>query len=27
VLRWCVMPMRAGEEIPSLGAWAEHEFA
>lgn len=26
VLRWCVMPSTAGEEIPSLGAWAEHEF-
>lgn len=26
VLRWCVMPARAREEIPSLGAWAEHEF-
>jgi hypothetical protein len=27
VLRWCVMPARVGEDIPSLGAWAEHEFA
>jgi hypothetical protein len=26
VLRWCVMPVRAGEDVPSLGAWAEHEF-
>jgi hypothetical protein len=26
VLRWCVMPTRLGEAIPSLGAWAEHEF-
>jgi hypothetical protein len=26
ILRWCVMPSRPGEEIPSLGAWAEHEF-
>jgi hypothetical protein len=26
VLRWCVMPSAHGEEIPSLGAWAEHEF-
>jgi hypothetical protein len=27
VLRWCVMPTRVGEQIPSLGEWAEHEFA
>ncbi|MET0342906.1 MAG: hypothetical protein ABW252_18010 [Polyangiales bacterium] len=27
VLRWCVMPMGRGETIPSLGAWAEHEFS
>lgn len=27
VLRWCMMPRAAAEEIPSLGAWAEHEFA
>jgi hypothetical protein len=27
VLRWCVMPVRAREDVPSLGAWAEHEFA
>jgi hypothetical protein len=27
VLRWCVMPQRAGEDVPTLGAWAEHEFA
>ncbi|HEX5659511.1 MAG TPA: hypothetical protein VFX59_20085, partial [Polyangiales bacterium] len=26
VLRWCVMPTVLGEEIPTLGAWAEHEF-
>jgi hypothetical protein len=26
VLRWCIMPARVGEDIPSLGAWAEHEF-
>jgi hypothetical protein len=26
VLRWCVMPTALGEDIPSLGAWAEHEF-
>lgn len=26
VLRWCVMPSAQGEQIPSLGAWAEHEF-
>jgi hypothetical protein len=26
VLRWCIMPARAREDIPSLGAWAEHEF-
>lgn len=26
ILRWCVMPRRADEQIPSLGAWAEHEF-
>jgi hypothetical protein len=26
VLRWCVMPRAQAEEIPSLGAWAEHEF-
>lgn len=26
VLRWCVMPTRVGEDIPSLGSWAEHEF-
>lgn len=26
VLRWCVMPSAHGEEIPSLGAWTEHEF-
>jgi hypothetical protein len=27
VLRWCVMPVRVGEDVPSLGAWAEHEFS
>lgn len=27
VLRWCVMPAGPSEDIPSLGAWAEHEFA
>jgi hypothetical protein len=27
VLRWCVMPVQPGENIPTLGAWAEHEFA
>jgi hypothetical protein len=27
ILRWCVMPVRVGEEVPSLGAWAEHEFS
>lgn len=27
VLRWCVMPRRRSEQIPTLGAWAEHEFA
>ncbi|HEY6881998.1 MAG TPA: hypothetical protein VI299_28410 [Polyangiales bacterium] len=26
VLRWCVMPKALGEAIPTLGAWAEHEF-
>jgi hypothetical protein len=26
VLRWCVMPLSAGEDVPTLGAWAEHEF-
>jgi hypothetical protein len=26
VLRWCIMPTRVGEDIPSLGSWAEHEF-
>jgi hypothetical protein len=26
VLRWCVMPIKAGESVPTLGAWAEHEF-
>lgn len=26
VLRWCVMPVRPGESVPTLGAWAEHEF-
>lgn len=26
VLRWCVMPSALGEQIPTLGAWAEHEF-
>ena len=26
ILRWCMMPQRAGEDIPTLGAWAEHEF-
>jgi hypothetical protein len=26
VLRWCVMPTVRGEEIPTLGAWTEHEF-
>ena len=26
VLCWCVMPSVRGETIPSLGAWAEHEF-
>ncbi len=26
ILRWCMMPRRAGEDIPTLGAWAEHEF-
>lgn len=27
ILRWCIMPAQIGESIPSLGAWAEHEFA
>lgn len=27
VLRWCIMPLSRGEDVPSLGAWAEHEFA
>jgi hypothetical protein len=27
LLRWCIMPAQPGESIPSLGAWAEHEFA
>jgi hypothetical protein len=27
VLRWCIMPAAPGESIPTLGAWAEHEFA
>lgn len=27
VLRWCVMPVKPGESVPTLGAWAEHEFA
>ncbi len=27
VLRWCVMPLRMGEDAPTLGAWAEHEFS
>lgn len=27
VLRWCIMPAQPGESIPTLGAWAEHEFA
>jgi hypothetical protein len=27
VLRWCVMPVRPDEGVPTLGAWAEHEFA
>jgi hypothetical protein len=27
VLRWTIMPASPTEEIPSLGAWAEHEFA
>jgi hypothetical protein len=27
VLRWCVMPLRIGEDVPTLGAWAEHEFS
>lgn len=26
VLRWCVMPTARGEEVPTLGAWTEHEF-
>jgi hypothetical protein len=26
VLRWCVMPVQPGESVPTLGAWAEHEF-
>lgn len=26
VLRWGVMPRQVGEDIPTLGAWAEHEF-
>ena len=26
VLRWCVMPLSPGEDVPTLGAWAEHEF-
>jgi hypothetical protein len=26
VLRWCVMPLAPGEVVPTLGAWAEHEF-
>ena len=27
VLRWCMMPRAEAEAIPTLGAWAEHEFA
>jgi hypothetical protein len=27
VLRWTIMPAAPTEQIPSLGAWAEHEFA
>jgi len=27
VLRWSVMPSTPGEDIPTLGAWAEHEFS
>lgn len=27
ILRWCVMPVRPNEDVPTLGAWAEHEFA
>jgi hypothetical protein len=27
VLRWCIMPIRSHEDVPTLGAWAEHEFA
>ncbi len=26
ILRWCMMPRQPGEDIPTLGAWAEHEF-
>ena len=26
VLRWCVMPIGPSESVPTLGAWAEHEF-
>ncbi len=26
VLRWAMMPRQPGEQIPTLGAWAEHEF-
>jgi len=26
VLRWCVMPTSPSEPVPTLGAWAEHEF-
>lgn len=27
LLRWCVMPIMRGEEIPSLAEWLESEFA
>jgi len=26
ILRWSVMPVMPGEQVPTLGAWAEHEF-
>jgi hypothetical protein len=26
VLRWSIMPVQRHEDVPTLGAWAEHEF-
>ncbi len=26
ILKWSIMPAQVGETIPTLGAWAEHEF-